>query len=169
MEDVKFTYNEYKIVVKESQWVNSPRDDDRSFNFVFYHNGMLLAQEGEIIPKQEFYNNFSEIQKALAKKLPLGTDIYKISMTIHGCINFYIGKPPCFWNTEQIGFAYSLENSPEDCLISELNKYEDYINGCNHYYIEIIKDGEIVECFSKHYDKNDNFKELIKEICLNLN
>jgi len=158
-----------------------PRENDNIGIMVFLHRRYSLGDKTDI--KEKDFHSWSEIKDHLIKKKKaiLISPVYMID---HSGISIRINRDfsdcdPGNWDSGQLGFIYTTKDQIKkmylqenkhitkkilekikDCLISEIQEYDDYLTGSAYGY-QIVKNGEIEDsCYG--YFGNDGIK-YIKE------
>jgi hypothetical protein len=151
----------------------------------FFHRRYTLGDKHDI--KESNFSSWTEIKEHLIKKKK-AILISPVFMIDHSGLSIRINRnfsdvDPGNWDSGQIGFIYTTkdqirkmylqENKKitktvlekiKDCLISEINEYDDYLTGSVYGY-QVIKNGEIEDsCFGYYgYDGIKYIKEQFQD------
>lgn len=152
--------SEYKIKIEQDTDTENPRDFGTGIMVCFhgkYDLGNTKHKEDgsrfdDVYEAQEFHKNFEGVS------LPL-------FLYDHGSITISTTPFSCPWDSGQVGFIYmpdemlaaEFDNDKEkakQCLLSEVQTYDQYLTGDVWGYI-ITKDGEEIDSCWGWYGRDD--------------
>jgi hypothetical protein len=157
MKDQSITYGNITVDIIYDDSPENPRMDTNLTQFVMFHKLFKLPNETGISNYNEFFNSWSEMQLDLQSKFKHVISVY---MLHHGDIYFSLSDFMDKWDSGQVGFIVSNDESIEDfrkVAQSELNTYGYYARGeCYGFTVNEseIEDTESVWSFygSDHHE-----------------
>ncbi len=156
-------YRGQVIKIYQDEDAESPRDWDNLGTMVCFHSRYALGDKHDL--SYEDFNSWSELKQYLFKELKalIVLPLYIMDHSgIHINTTGFEYCDPGNRDSGQIGFIYvtagiireqyraariteKIRNQAKDCLLSEVNKYNDYVTGKVFWYAAETIDGNLID------------------------
>lgn len=158
--ETKQKVGKYTVQVQYSEYpVDSPRDWDNAWKFMFAHKRYYMPNETDL--SFDDYSSWKELETDLKKQY---LHIVPVWMFDHSGLSFGIGDKPCPWDSGQVGFAllskedinnFGLEDFSYDklvdLLIEDLEVFGQYMNGTSYEYQILDEHGNVIDSCTGYY------------------